>query len=145
MKIKILQALNNSVANTKQVDKASVLNFLDYLSRVYLNTLLSKQGTDILESYIRENEQGEILDFIYRVHAEMLYMFGYEDTQALYNAFIESHQQFINGYNKTDLVYFDMIKPDKQKSIFLQGVCYILRLNIEQINLVGGTQDGNSE
>jgi len=135
MKPKILKALNEAIKYTKKSEKPDVIRFLDYLSTLYLNTIVSANGTGEILNYIRANNQEEIMDFLYRVNSELLVIFGYSSVYDLYIVYMDSHDEFIKGYETSDAVYYDMVKSNPEHPIFLRGVCYILRLHIEQVKI----------
>ena len=135
MKLKILKALNNAIKDTKKKEKPNVIKFLDYLSTLYLNTIVSGAGTDNILNYLRANNQEEIMDFLYRVNSELLAMFGYSNTYDLYLSYMDSHKEFIKGYDISDKIYYVMLKGNPEHPLFLRGSCYMLRLYVEQMNI----------
>lgn len=136
MKQIVLKTLNESLRETKRIERKEIINFLDYLSTVYLNTLISDSGMETILSYIRGHGQEEIMDFIYRVNSNLILNTGAISIIKLYESLIEAHKASIGTYKDNDEVYYAMIKVSNKYPVPLIGVCYLLRLNIEQLNLV---------
>ena len=137
MKDKINKAITNTLNLTKNYDKETVYDFLEYLSTYQLNSMLSETAITNIIDVIRSGKQETIMDFLYNFYTNLIYEFGNADyVNDIYTDIKKQHEGFINVYENSDNTYYKHLKESDSQSENIKLALYLLRHNIVKINNV---------
>lgn len=135
LKNDIMDAINESV---NEVNIVEIQSFITFVVGLRPNNLMSDETMDEVMNHIHENNQEDILDFIYRVQTNLILALGLEEYKKLLDRFEYVHTSIIDYYKNSDdgasQIYYDSLSVDNwNDNKSMRGIIYMLNLAFTNI------------